>query len=229
MKHFFSFLLCLLAVGANAQNIKRETMQVEYISRPSEPLPGAISNYDVVVSQVYKDIYADELAQWEIDTKMAQENYDKEMEAYNSKGTGAKLLERALLDEKKPSLIMPTKPVRTEKIFEANIVGSKINLEGMNRAAGGAVVNLEIQQFEFMPFEDQQQEIKAKDGSVSYKYYRSMQYRQLVGMSLSLPDGSVVADEVIGDQTLYSTFTSNKYASRSALNKSWKQTSINDR
>ena len=229
MKHFFSFLLCLLAVGANAQNIQRETMQVEYISRPSEPLPGALSNYDVVVSQVYKDIYADELAQWEIDTKMAQENYDKEMEAYNSKGTGAKLLERALLDEKKPSLIMPTKPVRTEKIFEANIVGSKINLEGMNRAAGGAVVNLEIQQFEFMPFEDQQQEIKAKDGSVSYKYYRSMQYRQLVGMSLSLPDGSVVADEVIGDQVLYSTFTSNKYASRSALNKSWNQTSINDR
>ena len=135
MKHFFSFLLCLLAVGANAQNIQRETMQVEYISRPSEPLPGAISNYDVVVSQVYKDIYADELAQWEIDTKMAQENYDKEMEAYNSKGTGAKLLERALLDEKKPSLIMPTKPVRTEKIFEANIVGSKINLEGMNLSA----------------------------------------------------------------------------------------------
>jgi hypothetical protein len=74
------------------------------------------------------------------------------MEAYNAKGTGAKLLERALLDEKKPTLRLPTKPLRTEKIFEANIVGFKINMEGMTRAAGGATVNLEIQQFESMPY-----------------------------------------------------------------------------
>ena len=229
MKHFHLLLFCIAALAVQAQNIQRESMQVEYISRPSEPLPNGVSSYEVTVAQVYKDVYQDELAQWEIDTKVAQENYDKEMEAYNAKGTGAKLLERALLDEKKPALRLPAKPVRTEKIFEANIVGSKINMEGMTRAAGGAVVNLEIQQFETMPYEDQKQEIKAKDGSVSYKYYRTMQYRQLVGVSLSLPDGSVVADEVMGDQVLYSTFTSNKYASKSALNKSWNQTSINDR
>jgi hypothetical protein len=160
---------------------------------------------------------------------VAQEQYDKDAEAYDSKGTGAKILERALLDEKKPTLRLPAKPTRTEKIFEPNIVGSKINMEGMTRTAGGAVVTLEIQQFESMPYEDQQQEIKSKDGSVSYKYYRTMKYRQLLGMSLALPDGSVVADEVLGDQVLYSTFTSNKYSSKSALNKSWNQTSINDR
>lgn len=228
-----NYLLLLTAVVAatclQAQNIKRETMQVEYISRPSEPIPSDVVNYEVVVNQVYKGIYEDELAQWEIDTKVAQEQYDKDAEAYDSKGTGAKILERALLDEKKPTLRLPAKPTRTERIFEPNIVGSKINMEGMTRTAGGAVVTLEIQQFESMPYEDQQQEIKSKDGSVSYKYYRTMKYRQLLGMSLSLPDGSVVADEVLGDQVLYSTFTSNKYSSKSALNKSWNQTAINDR
>ena len=229
MKHIYLVLVCAIAFGAQAQNVQRETMQVEYISRPSQPLPDGVTTYQVSVNQVYKDIYEEELAQWEIDTKMAQENFDKEMETYNSKGTGAKLLERALLDEKKPQLVTPVKPMRTEKIFEPNIVGAKINLEGLTRADGGAIVNLEIQQFEAMPYEDQQQEIKAKDGSVSYKYYRTMQYRQLVGMSVSLPDGSVVVDEVLGDPTLYSTFTSNKYASKSALNKSWNQTAINDR
>ena len=229
MKQIFLLLACAITFGAQAQNVQRETMQVEYISRPSQPLPDGVTTYQVSVNQVYKDIYEEELAQWEIDTKMAQENFDKEMETYNSKGTGAKLLERALLDEKKPQLVTPVKPMRTEKIFEPNIVGAKINLEGLTRADGGAIVNLEIQQFEAMPYEDQQQEIKAKDGSVSYKYYRTMQYRQLVGMSVSLPDGSVVVDEVLGDPTLYSTFTSNKYASKSALNKSWNQTAINDR
>jgi hypothetical protein len=230
MKHYLLLLTAVVAVTClQAQNIKRETMQVEYISRPSEPIPSDVVSYEVVVNQVYKGIYEDELAQWEIDTKVAQEQYDKDAEAYDSKGTGAKILERALLDEKKPTLRLPAKPTRTEKIFEPNIVGSKINMEGMTRTAGGAVVTLEIQQFESMPYEDQQQEIKSKDGSVSYKYYRTMKYRQLLGMSLSLPDGSVVADEVLGDQVLYSTFTSNKYSSKSALNKSWNQTAINDR
>ena len=230
MKNFLLLLTAVVAVTClQAQNIKRETMQVEYISRPSEPIPSDVVNYEVVVNQVYKGIYEDELAQWEIDTKVAQEQYDKDAEAYDSKGTGAKILERALLDEKKPTLRLPAKPTRTERIFEPNIVGSKINMEGMTRTAGGAVVTLEIQQFESMPYEDQQQEIKSKDGSVSYKYYRTMKYRQLLGMSLSLPDGSVVADEVLGDQVLYSTFTSNKYSSKSALNKSWNQTAINDR
>lgn len=230
MKHYLLLLTAVLAASfLQAQNIKRETMQVEYISRPSEPIPSDVVNYEVVVNQVYKGIYEDELAQWEIDTKVAQEQYDKDVETYDSKGTGAKILERALLDEKKPTLRLPAKPTRTEKIFEPNIIGSKINMEGMTRTTGGAVVTLEIQQFESMPYEDQQQEIKAKDGSVSYKYYRTMKYRQLLGMSLALPDGSVVADEVLGDQVLYSTFTSNKYSSKSALNKSWNQTSINDR
>lgn len=229
MKHIYLILVCAIAFGAQAQNIQRETMQVEYISRPSEPIPSDVVNYEVKVNQVYKGIYEDELAQWEIDTRVAQEQYDRDVEAYDSKGTGAKILERALLDEKKPTLRLPAKPTRTEKIFEPNIIGSKINMEGLTRAAGGAVVTLEIQQFETMPSEDQRQEIKSKDGSVSYKYYRTMQYRQLLGMSLSLPDGSVVADEVLGDQVLYSTFTSNKYSSKSALNKSWNQTGINDR
>ncbi|MGA0435151.1 MAG: hypothetical protein ACO3MV_05735 [Flavobacteriales bacterium] len=226
-------LLTLTLIGSigfmHAQNVQRETVQVEYMSLPSEPLPASVTTYVVEVNQSYRDQYEAELAQWEIDTQMAQENYNAAMEAYNSKGTGAKILERALLDEKKPELVLPSKPVQTERVFDAGVTGSKIDLQGMTRSNGGAVVTIEIQYFEASAPEEKKDEIKDKEGNVSYKYYRTMQYRQPLRYTLQLPDGSVVVDEVLASSEGYTTYTSDKYTSTSALNKAWNQTAVNNR
>jgi len=229
MKYLTLTLAALAFITANAQNIQRESVQVEYISRPSEPLPAGVTTYNVVVNQSYRDQYEAELAQWEIDTQLAQETYAAEMEAYNSKGTGAKILERALLDEKKPQLVLPAKPVQTERIFEPGIISSKIDMQGMTRTEGGATVTIEIQYFEGSAPEDGQQEIKDKEGNVSYKYYRTMKYRQPVRVTLQLPDGSIAIDEVLTSSEDFTTYTSDKYTSKSALNKAWNQTSVNNR
>ena len=133
MKYFTLTLAALACLTMNAQNVQRETMSVEYISRPSEPLPAGVTTYNVEVTQTYRDQFEAELEQWEIDTQLAQETYDAEMEAYNSKGTGAKILERALLDEKKPQLVLPRKPVANERLFEPGIISSKIDMQGMTR------------------------------------------------------------------------------------------------
>ena len=45
MKHFYLLLFCIAALAVQAQNIQRESMQVEYISRPSELLPNGVSSY----------------------------------------------------------------------------------------------------------------------------------------------------------------------------------------
>ena len=229
MKYFTLALAALAFVTVNAQNVQRESVQVEYISRPSEPLPAGVTTYNVVVNQSYRDQYEAELAQWEIDTQLAQETYAAEMEAYNSKGTGAKILERALLDEKKPQLVLPAKPVQTERVFEPGIISSKIDMQGMTRTEDGATVTIEIQYFEGSAPEDGQQEIKDKEGNVSYKYYRTMKYRQPVRFTVQLPDGSIVIDEVLTSSEDFTTYTSDKYTSKSALNKAWNQTSVNNR
>ena len=229
MKYLTLALAALAFITANAQNVKRESVQVEYISRPSEPLPAGVTTYNVVVNQSYRDQFEAELQQWEIDTQLAQETYAAEMEAYNAKGTGAKILERALLDEKKPQLVLPRKPVATERIFEPGIISSKIDMQGMTRTEGGATVTIEIQYFEGSAPEDGQQEIKDKEGNVSYKYYRSMKYRQPVRVTLQLPDGSIAIDEVLTSSEDFTTYTSDKYTSKSALNKAWNQTSVNNR
>ena len=229
MKYLTLALAALAFITANAQNVKRESVQVEYISRPSEPLPAGVTTYNVVVNQSYRDQFEAELQQWEIDTQLAQETYAAEMEAYNAKGTGAKILERALLDEKKPQLVLPRKPVATERIFEPGIISSKIDMQGMTRTEGGATVTIEIQYFEGSAPEDGQQEIKDKEGNVSYKYYRTMKYRQPVRVTLQLPDGSIAIDEVLTSSEDFTTYTSDKYTSKSALNKAWNQTSVNNR
>ena len=229
MKYLTLALAALAFITANAQNVKRESVQVEYISRPSEPLPAGVTTYNVVVNQSYRDQFEAELQQWEIDTQLAQETYAAEMEAYNAKGTGAKILERALLDEKKPQLVLPRKPVATERIFEPGIISSKIDMQGMTRTEGGATVTIEIQYFEGSAPEDAQQEIKDKEGNVSYKYYRTMKYRQPVRFTVQLPDGSIVIDEVLTSSEDFTTYTSDKYTSKSALNKAWNQTAVNNR
>ena len=229
MKYFTLALAALAFVTVNAQNVQRESVQVEYISRPSEPFPAGVTTYNVVVNQSYRDQYEAELAQWEIDTQLAQETYEAEMEAYNNKGTGAKILERALLDEKKPQLVLPTKPIQTERVFEPGIISSKIDMQGMTRTEDGATVTIEIQYFEGSAPEDAQQEIKDKEGNVSYKYYRTMKYRQPVRFTVQLPDGSIVIDEVLTSSEDFTTYTSDKYTSKSAMNKAWNQTAVNSR
>ena len=229
MKYFTLTLAALACLTLNAQNVQRETMSVEYISRPSEPLPAGVTTYNVEVNQTYRDQFEAELEQWEIDTQLAQETYDAEMEAYNSKGTGAKILERALLDEKKPQLVLPRKPVATERLFEPGIISSKIDMQGMTRTEGGATVTIEIQFFEASAPEDAQQEIKDKEGNVSYKYYRTMKYRQPLRYTVQLPDGSVIVDEVLTSSEDFTTHTSNKYTTKSALNKGWNQAAVNNR
>ena len=229
MKYFTLTIAALAFITASAQNVKRESVQVEYISRPSEPLPAGVITYNVVINQSYRDQFEAELQQWEIDTQLAQETYAAEMEAYNAKGTGAKILERALLDEKKPQLVLPRKPVATERIFEPGIISSKIDMQGMTRTEGGATVTIEIQYFEGSAPEDGQQEIKDKEGNVSYKYYRTMKYRQPVRVTLQLPDGSIAIDEVLTSSEDFTTYTSDKSTSKSALNKAWNQTSVNNR
>lgn len=229
MKHITLALAALSFVTVSAQNVQRESIQVDYISRPSEPLPAGVSTYNVVVNQSYRDQYEAELAQWEIDTQLAQETYNAEMEAYNAKGTGAKILERALLDEKKPQLILPRKPVATERVFEPGIIGSKIDMQGMTRTEDGATVTIEIQYFEGSAPEEGKKEIKDKEGNVTFKYYRTMKYRQPIRYMVQLPDGSIVVDEVLTSSEDFTTYTSKKYTSKSALNKAWNLTAVNNR
>ena len=70
----------------------------------------------------------------------------------------------------------------TERIFEPGIISSKIDMQGMT-AEGGATVTIEINTSKIC--RNGQQEIKDKE-NVSYKYYRTMKYRQPVRVTPQL-------------------------------------------
>ena len=136
MKPILLCLVGLLTLSATAQNIKRETVAFQYESKPSTPFTEDATTYDVFIVQSFKEGYEETIAQWERDCEAVQVQYDKEMEAYNAKSTGAKILEKTLLDESKPKLILPPKPQLNQKIWEETILGAKVDMTGMNRAPG---------------------------------------------------------------------------------------------
>ena len=229
MKPILLCLVGLLTLSATAQNIKRETVAFQYESKPSTPFTEDATTYDVFIVQSFKEGYEETIAQWERDCEAAQVQYDKEMEVYNAKSTGAKILEKTLLDESKPKLILPPKPQLNQKIWEETILGAKVDMTGMNRAPGGVEVTIELMGYENTTSELKKDEKKTKEGAKYYEYSRSLTYRHIIRYAVNQANGEVLVDEILPASETYKTYASKKYKNQSDLNRAWNETSINNR
>lgn len=229
MKNVLLIAFMMVAVTAVSQNIKRESVTFSYTSRPIEPFQKGVENYSVVASQVYRGAQEEAMSAWEAECEAVKLEYEKEMEVYNSKSTGSKVLERALLDEQKPKLILPPQPQRDQKVFDDGVLASKIKLENMSQGTGGVEVMIEMLGYESTPSELSKKEKKGKDGAISYQYSRSLTYRHPVRVTIKEADGSIVIDEVIASTEAWLTHTSKTYNSTSDLARGWKEASVNTR
>ncbi len=142
-------LVLLLPVIGNAQNIKDEDIEYQYIQLPLIDIKSQIKNYNIklvpvweeknaklnaeyeaekqkaqqelddakgnipALQKVYDDQYEDDLVQYDKDVKTAEERFANEMDAYNKKSLGSKLIEKELLGQNtKPYKQLPSKPYR---------------------------------------------------------------------------------------------------------------------
>lgn len=227
MRYALLLAALVLTSGVFAQKLKRESVSFEYMSRPSAPFEGEVSTYEVFISQPFKEGQEAAVAEWEAECERVTAQYQADLEEWNSKSTGAKILEKSLLDEGKPKLYLPAKPSINQKVFDESFLGAKIDMPGFNRAAGGAVITIELTGYESTPSEMVTKEKKSKEGVVSHEYHRKMQYRHVMRYSVMTPGGDMIIDEVYAPSESYQTHTSKTYTSSSALNKAWNETSIN--
>lgn len=227
MRYALLLAALVLSNGVFAQKLKRESVSFEYTSRPSAPFEGDVSTYEVFISQPFKDGQEAAIAEWEAECQRITKQYEADLEAYNNKSTGAKILEKSLLDEGKPKLYLPGKPSINQKVFDESFLGAKIDMPGFTRAAGGAVITIELTGYESTPSELVPTTTKNKEGVESTKYHRKMQYRHVMRYSVQTPEGDMIMDEVYAPSESYQTHTSKKYSSSSALSKAWNETSIN--
>ncbi len=169
MKSFLPIMAFAIVATASAQNIKSEDVQYNYIKLPTNPLnPKPANYYSSVVSvadaenaklkakyeadkiQAEND-YQRDLLDYSAKVKAADEQYAKDMEAWNAKSTAKKILERELLNENnkpvKPYVPQPSRRYVSEpKLVTAHdvstLASTYLKIDGFDRVQGSEIMYL---------------------------------------------------------------------------------------
>lgn len=233
--------------SAFAQKTEDKNHSFEYIRLPLKPLDKSIVNYQAQVTTSYAEEEAAKKAEYEKKLQEAEEDYKKdlelydeqvkeandiynmEMEAYNEKSTGKKILEKSLLEESKPQLRLPQKPLKKHvvkpdfrKEYNTELLSSTyLKLEGYTRAEGNAVqITVTLH-----GFDNTEPDIKvnrknhmSNGQSVTVEtYYYSFDYRHPMTIEVEVPGKGMIYSESIADFSKYKTEKTPEYKTRAEL------------
>ena len=209
------FVLSLSVFVLNAQDVDKKPLSYTYIQLPEKSV-APITNYQSFIEMTYelksieateyaKSGYDQEIAIWEKQCAAERARYDKEMTEYNAKSGAKKVLEKEFLNEGKPVLRLPAKPVRQEKFIqklfdEKMYAGSYLILEGFTNSAEDAL-EYTVVLFGFEYFEPELQttskETTDKNGnkSTTYSYSYKIQYKHMMSARITMPDGTVLLNQ----------------------------------
>lgn len=237
-KSQFSLLfLSLITFATFAQKVDKYEVEFNYIQLPNNPLPKDIVNYssDVILSYEEEILREKQKAQDEFDRAMAEypaqveeaklrhdeqmKHYEEEMATYNAKSTGAKIIEKQLLNEdskpRRPSdFYPPSKPylreVRHQKLANKSLIASSyLKLEGFKSSEENALKITAI----LHGFESTEPELKTRQTTVynsstksstpvNYYHYETS-YKHPIQLKITMPNGDVLIDETFEEFNSY--------------------------
>ena len=234
----------------HAQNIDRNEIKFDYIQLPAKPLDKTIKNYQCeVVLEYEKDNaekkkeyqekaatadadYQQAMVQYDKDAARAQEDYKQAMAEYNQLSTGAKLKRKALLNEGKPVLAMPSRPSRNRPAEEKK--SSSVNtdmiatnygkLYGYKQGTDNAVkITLLLSGFVNDEPKKERKDYRpiGKNSAPSSKHYYTVSYKYPMGYKIESPNGEVLVNDFPKQFDNFSTSSTNEFSSESALMDYW--------
>lgn len=244
MKRSTSFLLLITITGSLfAQRVDSRRVSFEYTRLPLTPLSPAVGSYNGNVILEYEaslaakkkadeQAYQQQLQAWQEQCKTIDNDYTQAMKVYNSKSAGTKILEKAFLEEEKPTKQpYPPKPVQQRiwypKVHNTGVLASKyIKLDGYEKGETNPVtINMRLSGTELGTevIKEEKKKQKQKDGSYVevFEYYYQVQMKHPMGMTVTEPTGSVVYDEFLPATNNYVTYNSVKKTSRTELVNYW--------
>jgi len=213
MKKLSLLVSLAVFVSLSGQNIKDEKVQYQYVKLPSNPVSPKPANYTAVLVSTAdaenarmlanfeaekiqaENDYQRELAEYDKRVKAADEQYAKDMEAYNAKSTATKIVERQLLNENtkpvKQYVSVPSKRYVAEPklftVYDASTLASTyLKIDGFDRSAAGEIQYIvEMKPFEYssprMVSETRKETSVSNGKSNSYNvtyYHLEFEYRQ---------------------------------------------------
>lgn len=220
--------LCIFyAFAVAGQNLKDVTISYQYTQLPLQPLDRNIKYYASNITASYEaenhrllavyeqdkalaqEAYNKAMVTYHAQSKAADEQYKRDMEAWEKKSTGNKIVEKTVLGANtkpvKQSVYPPAAPyVQPPQVKQSydykTLASTYINLEGFERNTEHYVaINVTLYGFDFT-LPRQQSVVKdmmrsANGQTQSYKatyYYTEFSYRHPMAVQVLAPDGKEI-------------------------------------
>lgn len=237
-------LLSICATGFS-QKVESNAVSFTYTRLPLSPLSPEVGSYTGEVVLEYADniekrraeddaAYQKEVDAWQARCDQIDKNYADAMDAYNNKSAVGQILLGNDGQPKKESY--PPKPVQERRFYpalhNAGLLASKYaKLSGYKKGNTNPVnVKFKLTGTEMgsETIREKKEKVKQKqsDGTTKTievtKYYYSVQFKHVIGVTVTGHDGNVIYDEYLPSTEAYQEFNSPVKDSRSQLESYWR-------
>ncbi len=223
MKKSLLFIGLLTTASLSAQNVDDQGISFNYIQQPSDPIKGT-DIYNIVVDhslyqasnedsleafEMKLNLLESQLTAWVEQKKKIDQMHLLEMSKWQKATNAGTILAEPI---KQPYPEMPelkeevSMPLLTEEISEG-IVDGKINIEGLTKGEGGAVITL---QFSGLTLANIVEKQTGAGATKKYEYYA--EYTMPINVKIDAPGQGIIFNENLG-QTKKSKLI-NKYDSK---------------
>ena len=226
-KAYLLIAAILMASTTFAQRMKKERLTVKYLQPPTIHLEDGMGFHSDVILDYKAEIdaelaaaeeeYQQALAEYpekEAAAKAAHDelvaNYERDLEAWNSKGSLGKIIEKKVLENSKPQpprpYYPPAKPIKRQithqKLFnESQLASTYCRVEGLDEDANGVAIEVHLFGFENDDPVAEKKEFKefnskTKQETTVIKSQWVFNYRHSMTLRVVHPNGSILLDEV---------------------------------
>ena len=239
MKHIATFTLLGLCALAFGQNMQKEKLNIKYIQPPSVHLEAGLGYQSAAILDYKAEIDADiAAAEEEYQLKLSLypdmeaaaqaahdelvANYEREIEAWDSKSSVGKIIDKKILENGKPvpprAFYPPAKPIKRavlyQKLFnEDQLASTYLRVDGLEQDENGVQIEVHLFGFEnddpvAEKKEYKQVNSKTKAETTIIKSFWTFKYRHSMSLRAVHPDGTIIFDEVPNVVADYKTYNS---------------------
>lgn len=231
MRPTFTFLGIALLTSASAfgQSIDPQKVTFEYLRLPLVALPSATRTYQPEVVLRYEDLVKQQKANRETSVAEAKINAERAKQEYKALSLKDKMLNRALLDERKPGEAVIPPADYTAQVYDPKTLSATyVNLSGFQKAPSDADlrITVSVDGFTQGPISlinpaATGLRLATANGSAPVKYAYEVSYKSPISVKVTAKDGTVLVDELIEATNTYSKSATEAFNSDEALAKFW--------
>jgi len=221
--------LSLLTAGtAFGQSIDAQKVSFDYMRLPLVPLPAGTKTYMPEVVIRYADAVKEQQTAHTQAVAEAKINAEKAKQEYKALSLKEKMMNRVLLDERKPGEAVIPLADYTAQVYDPKMLSATyVTISGLQKAQTAdadirVTVNVEgFTQGPISPINPAATGVRLGNGPTPTKYAYEISYKSPIAVRAVAKDGTVLVDEIIEATNTYTKVKTESYNSDADLAKFW--------